>query len=85
MGTGVHVFKNHFMSIHLHQKLAFVIYPQINRLDTYIKSSLWLWARCLKNAFVLNDLSLKQKKFVIQMSIIYRYRSTTPATTKILV
>ena len=53
------------MSTHLHQKLAFVTHPQIhasaswasvydviNRLDMYIKSSLWLWARCLKNAFV---------------------------------
>ena len=50
IGTGVHIFKNHFMSTHLHQKLALVtpkshapaswvsVYDGINHLDMHIKT-----------------------------------------------
>ena len=79
IGTGVHVFKNQFMSTHLHQKLTLVtpqihapaswvsVYYGINHLDMYIKKQ-----------------SLKQKKFVLQICIIYRDGSRTPAASNTL-
>ena len=93
IGTGVHVFKNHFMSTHLQQKLALVtsqihapaswvsVYDGINHLDMYIKKQA-AW----KMPFLsfLNDISLKQKKFVLQMCIIYRDGSRTPAASNTL-
>ena len=93
IGTGVHVFKNHFMSTHLHQKFTLVtpqihapaswvgVYDGINHLNMYIKKQA-AW----KMPFLsfLNDLSLKQKKFVLQMCIIYRDGSRTPAASNML-
>ena len=81
------------MSTHLQQKLALVtsqihasaswvsVYDGINHLDMYIKEQA-AW-KMLFLSF-LNDLSLKQNNFVLQMCIIYRDRSRTPAASNTL-